>query len=145
MSVRRVSPAEAHALMKDGYAFVDVRSLPEFEAGHPEGAYNVPLFHVHDGRMVPNNQFLEVVGRAFAKNARIVVGCRTGRRSLQAAQMLQEEGYAEVVDCRGGFVGETDMFGRLVEPGWSAVGLPSTRTPQAGRSYEELSAPPISR
>ena len=47
MSLTRVSPKDARDLMeKDGYAYVDVRSIPEFEAGHPEGAYNVPLLHM---------------------------------------------------------------------------------------------------
>ena len=43
---KRVSPQEARDLMeKDGYVYVDVRSIPEFDAGHPAGAYNVPLMH----------------------------------------------------------------------------------------------------
>jgi rhodanese-related sulfurtransferase len=41
---RRVSPQEAKDLMdKEGYVYVDVRSIPEFEAGHPAGAFNVPI------------------------------------------------------------------------------------------------------
>ena len=40
----RISPAEAFAKMKDeGFTYVDVRTPEEFEAGHPEGARNVPL------------------------------------------------------------------------------------------------------
>ena len=36
MYVKRVSPEEAQALMQDqGWAYVDVRSVPEFEQGHP--------------------------------------------------------------------------------------------------------------
>ena len=39
MAVNRVSPEEARDLMdKEGYAYLDVRSVPEFEAGHPTGA-----------------------------------------------------------------------------------------------------------
>ena len=143
MSVRRVSPAEAHGLMNEGYAYVDVRSLPEFDAGHPKGAYNVPLLHMLDGRMAPNHDFLEVMGRVFPKDKRIVVGCRTGRRSLQAAEILHQAGYTSVVDCRGGFMGEADMFGRMVEAGWCDAGLPSAQTPEPGRTYPELSAKPI--
>mgnify|MGYP001603228216 CR=1 FL=1 len=140
MSIRRVSPQEAHGLMAQGYAYVDVRSLPEFEAGHPEGAYNIPLLHMHDGRMAPNHEFLDVVAGAFPKNACLVMGCRTGRRSLQAAQMLDEAGFTEVVDCCGGFAGETDMFGRVVEAGWTAAGLPTSQSAGPGRSYQELLA-----
>jgi len=104
------------------------------------GAYNVPLLHMHDGRMIPNQHFLEVMGRVFKKDARIVVGCRTGRRSLQAAEFLLGAGFSEVVDCRGGFMGEADMFGRVIEAGWSQVGLPIAQAPEPGRAYPELSA-----
>ena len=127
-------------MMAQGYAYLDVRSLPEFEAGHPEGAYNVPLLHMHDGRMTPNPEFLEVVSRAFPKDARLVTGCRTGRRSLQAAHLLQQAGFVDVLDCAGGFAGETDMFGRLVEAGWASAGLPASQTADPGRSYRELLA-----
>ena len=35
MPVKRVSPEDAQRLMdKEGYVYVDVRSIPEFEAGH---------------------------------------------------------------------------------------------------------------
>jgi len=54
MNVKRVSPEEALSLVeKEGYAYVDVRSVPEFESGHPEGAYNVPLAHLGPQGMKP--------------------------------------------------------------------------------------------
>ena len=138
MSVRRVSPKEAHDLMSQGYVYVDVRSLPEFEAGHPDGAYNVPLLHMRDGRMAPNQEFLDVMERAFPRDARLITGCRTGARSLRAAELLADAGFTEVVDCRGGFGGETDMFGRVVEAGWMMQGLPTARSASPGRNYADL-------
>src|SRR4051812_21955325 len=50
--VKRVLPREAAALLADGWAYLDVRSIPEFEQGHPPGAVNVPLLHLQNGRMV---------------------------------------------------------------------------------------------
>lgn len=48
MNVTTVSPEEARGLMeREGYTYIDVRSIPEFEAGHPAGAVNVPLLHVN--------------------------------------------------------------------------------------------------
>ena len=42
--VARISPEEAHAkVTNEGYAYVDVRTEAEFAAGHPAGAYNVPI------------------------------------------------------------------------------------------------------
>src|SRR5262249_40526449 len=86
MAVKRVSPEEARDLMhQDGYVYVDVRSVPEFEAGHPIGAYNVPLMHPGPQGMVPNPDFMSVMQQSFAKDRKIVVGCQAGGRSLRAA------------------------------------------------------------
>ena len=49
MSFENVSVREAHEKQGQGYTYVDVRSIPEFEQGHPAGAVNVPLLH-RDGR-----------------------------------------------------------------------------------------------
>ena len=59
--VKRVTPIEADALLKDGWAYLDVRSIPEFEGGHPAGAANIPLLHMTGGRMAPNPAFQSVV------------------------------------------------------------------------------------
>ena len=41
MTVKRVSPQEADRLLREaGYVYVDVRSIPEFDAGHPTGAFS---------------------------------------------------------------------------------------------------------
>ena len=47
--LKRISPAEAQALVAEGWVYLDVRSEPEFAAGHPVGAHNVPLQHVGPG------------------------------------------------------------------------------------------------
>jgi rhodanese-related sulfurtransferase len=133
MPVRRVSPEDAKALIdQEGYVYVDVRSIPEFEAGHPEGAYNVPIAHLGPGGMAPNPDFVDVMERNFAKDARIVLGCRSGGRSLQAASILQSAGFTNVVDQRAGFEGA----GR--ESGWRPKGLPTSMAPASGCDYHAL-------
>jgi rhodanese-related sulfurtransferase len=133
-----VSPQEARELMeKEGYAYVDVRSVPEFEAGHPVDAYNVPLMHMGPAGMAPNPDFLAVMQGAFPKDARLVVSCKAGGRSARAATMLESAGYTNVVDQRAGFEGKPDPAGR-VEPGWRPAGLPVTREPAPGHDYESL-------
>ena len=75
MAVKRISPDEAREIIdKQGYAYLDVRSVPEFEAGHPTGAYNVPLLHMGPGGMSPNPDFMAVVQKAFPTDARLVLG-----------------------------------------------------------------------
>ena len=69
-AMRRISPGEARELIeKEGYVYVDVRSVPEFESGHPEGAYNVPLLHMGPAGMTPNPEFLSVMQQRFPKDA----------------------------------------------------------------------------
>jgi len=139
MTLRRVSPEEALDLMeKEGYVYLDVRSIPEFDQGHPTGAYNVPLLHMTPGGMDSNPDFLDVVKKTFPPDQKIVVGCKAGGRSLRAAQQLEQAGYTQVVDQRAGFVGAADQFGRLAEPGWQPKNLPTSTAPEIGHSYEEL-------
>src|SRR5258708_4843729 len=59
--VKRVLPAEAAGLLKEGWTYLDVRSVPEFEQGHPAGAVNVPLLDAQAGRMVPDPDFQRVL------------------------------------------------------------------------------------
>jgi rhodanese-related sulfurtransferase len=135
MPIRRVSPLDAKALMDDeGYAYVDVRSVPEFEAGHPEGAYNIPVAHAGPGGMAANRDFVSVVEASFGKDAKLVLGCQSGGRSFQAAQILQAAGFPNVVDQRAGFGGTG------AEPGWRVQGLPTAQTASAGRNYSALEA-----
>jgi rhodanese-related sulfurtransferase len=134
----RISPQEALEKMNDGYTYVDVRSEPEFAEGHPKGAVNVPIMHMGAGGMTPNLDFLEVMTASFPKDAKIVVGCKAGGRSLRAAQTLTAQGYANVLDQRAGWDGARDAFGKVTEPGWSRAGLPSEKGTPAGTAYADL-------
>jgi len=141
MTVKRVSPKEAAALMRhEGYVYVDVRSIPEFDAGHPEGAYNIPLLHATPSGMRPNGAFMSVFRAVFAKDSKIVLGCRSGNRSLRAAQALIADGYAHVVDQRAGHDGARDAFGQVLEPGWHDTGLEVSAEARPERTYHALSS-----
>src|SRR5688500_9335360 len=135
MAVKRISPDEARDMVdSQGYTYLDVRSVPEFEAGHPTGAYNVPLMHMGPGGMSPNPDFLSVVQKVFPPDSKLVLGCKGGGRSLKAADMLQSAGFTNVVDQRAGFEGSG------AEPGWRPRGLPTSAEAAPGRAYETLRA-----
>lgn len=137
--VPRVSPAEAHAKMKDeSFTYVDVRTEEEFEAGHPEGAVNVPLMHAGAGGMAPNPDFLAVMEKAFAKDAPLVLGCKMGGRSAKAAQALRAAGYTRLLDQSAGWDGTKGTFGEVITPGWSRASLPTETGRPGGRSYAHL-------
>lgn len=136
-AIPRVSPDEAKRMLDAGYTYVDVRSEPEFAAGHPVGAQNVPLMHMGPRGMEPNPDFLDVFLALHPKDAKLVLGCRAGQRSLRAAELLSAAGYLDVVDQRAGYEGIRGPFGAYAEPGWAPKGLPTELEP-SGRSYAEL-------
>ena len=138
MAVKRIAPEEARDLMdKEGYAYLDVRTVEEFAAGHPTGAYNVPLLHMGAGGMTPNPEFVAVVEKAFPRDARLVVGCKAGGRSAKAAAALEQAGYTNVVDQRNGFEG-TPLPTGGIEPGWRPRGLPTSTKAAADHTYDGL-------
>ncbi len=133
MSVKRVPPAEAKRLVEEeGYVYVDVRSVPEFEAGHPEGAYNVPITHLGPQGAEPNREFVAVMEKRFGKDAKLVMGCKSGGRSLQAASILLSAGFKSVVDQAAGFDGFPG------QPGWRPLGLPVATVAPRERTWDGL-------
>ncbi len=130
--MKRISPEEAAAKMEEGYIYLDVRSVPEFEAGHPKGAYNIPLMHAGRTGMAPNSSFIEEVVKAFPKDAKIVVGCKSGGRSVSAVALMEMAGYKDLLEQRAGFDGN----GR--EPGWRQTPLPQSTTAEPGRAHQDL-------
>ena len=137
--VPRVSPAEAHAKMRDeSFTYVDVRTEDEFAAGHPEGAFNVPVMNAGPSGMDPNPDFVSVVESTFARDARLIVGCRMGARSALAAEALSQAGFTHIVDQRAGWDGVRGPFGELLEPGWCRAGLPTETGHPEPRSYATL-------
>jgi rhodanese-related sulfurtransferase len=130
---KRISPKEAHELMKQGYVYVDVRSEQEFEASHPDGAVNIPVMHRGPAGMTPNPQFMAAFQKAFGPDDKVILGCAGGNRSLRAAEMLERVGYDELVEQRAGFGGARDAGGTVVEPGWQEAGLPCEAGAPVGR------------
>lgn len=134
----RISPTEAASLLRDGWAYVDVRPPEEFADGHPEGAFNVPVdFELVEGR-APNEEFLAVMRAAFPASARLVVGCKAGRASMRAARLLTEAGYAHVVEQRAGWDGARGTFGERVEDGWAQLALPRATGDDDERGWDAL-------
>ena len=137
MPIKSVTPEQAQELIERGSVYVDVRSEPEFEQGHPPGALNVPIAHLGPGGMTPNPEFLSVVQAAFGPNEAIVLGCKAGGRSRRAAEMLQTAGFSDVSDMAAGWDGSRDAFGRPL-PGWSKRTLPVEKGLPQGQRYEDV-------
>ena len=143
--MKELNAQEAYDLMQSGpeYIYLDVRSVPEFEAGHPPRAINIPILHFAPGvGMSPNEDFTAVVEAALPKDAKLVIGCKSGGRSARACEVMSQMGYTNVANVRGGFVGAVDSFGRVTEPGWSMLNLPTCTECGDEARYEGLAAKP---
>src|SRR5690242_4170302 len=110
--MKTVDPKDCPALLAAGYAYLDVRTVEEFEAGHPAGAFNAPVMTRGPAGVQPNPDFARVVAAKFAKDAKLVVGCQAGGRSQRACAELAAAGFTGIVDMSAGFGGGRDAMGR---------------------------------
>ena len=143
MAIKQITPKEAYELLEKepDCVYIDVRTVPEFAAGHPKGAVNIPVAIRDPARgMALNEDFVRVVEGHFPKEKKIIVGCQAGPRSERAARLLEQAGYQDLSNMEGGYGGMRDPQGRTVAPGWSTVGLPISQENGEGISYESLAA-----
>jgi rhodanese-related sulfurtransferase len=117
---------------------VDVRSVAEYYlVGHPEMAVNVPFafWNETEQKFIPNANFIEDIKLRFKPDDVLVFMCRSGHRSLMAAQAAQSAGFTHVFNIKEGFEGETDAKGYRSVGGWKNSGLPYTYAIDAARTY----------
>jgi rhodanese-related sulfurtransferase len=74
---------------------LDCRTKEEFDSGHIEGSINIPLSMITKSELDRHN-----IGR----DAKIYIICRSGARSLVAAQIIERMGYTEVYNVSGGLL-----------------------------------------
>ena len=89
----QITPAEAKALMdsEDGYVILDVRTPEEFAAGHIAGAVLIPDYEIGE----------KAESILTDKDQLILVYCRSGRRSKNAANELAALGYTNIKEFGG--------------------------------------------
>ena len=99
---RQISMDEAVTMMaqETGYIILDVRRADEFAEGHIPGAINVA------NESIGTDEIPELPD----KNQLIMVYCRSGRRSKEAAEKLVKLGYTNIVE----FGGILDWKGEIV-------------------------------
>ena len=103
--IASVSASEFKKELKtDTVQLLDVRTPEEFAEGHIAGAINID---------VQSDDFQQLAEKELSKDSPIYVYCRSGRRSLTAARILDRLGY-NVVNLNGGIIK------------WKEEGLPIT-------------------
>ena len=102
-SYRQISQEEAKEMMKknDGHVIVDVRRQDDYDAGHIPGAILIPNESIGTEKPVQLPDLDQI----------ILVYCRSGNRSKQAAQKLFDMGYTNIYE----FGGINDWTGEIVK------------------------------
>lgn len=90
---RQISMDEAVAMMEQesGYIILDVRTPAEFAEKHIPNAINIPN----------ENIGTDEISQLPDKDQLIMVYCRSGRRSKEAAEKLVKLGYTNIVEFGG--------------------------------------------
>jgi len=108
--IENLTPRQSWDLMQQNpnAVLIDVRSKVEHGfVGHPIGAIHIPWKEAPDWKV--NAQFLrDVVNRVSNKNTPILLLCRSGQRSLDAAKALEDIGYQRLINIIDGFEGPLD-------------------------------------
>ena len=89
----QITPAEAKALMnsEQDHVILDVRTPEEFAAGHIAGAILIPDYEIRE----------KAESILTDKDQLILVYCRSGRRSKNAAKELAALGYTNIKEFGG--------------------------------------------
>lgn len=133
-TVKGLKPKEAHEFLKENprAVFIDVRSAMEYLfVGHAKESINVPWIDEPDWVVDPHfakhvrQVMLGGVSLTHRGDAPVVLICRSGKRSLEAGELLIEEGFVGVYNIEEGFEGDlNDEHQRSSVGGWRFHGLP---------------------
>jgi E3 ubiquitin-protein ligase RNF13 len=128
MPIESLDPRSAHKAMsaESDFVFMDVRTVEEYEQGHPKHAINIPwaVIDPRSGQMAQNPDFLPTVQKTVKPGTKIYASCQSGIRSMNACRDLQGAGYVALVNIEGGFGGKRDPTGAISMDGWRDSGLP---------------------
>jgi len=140
MSFVSKKPEQVRELLAsdEGWTFIDVRTVQEFEQGHVPDSHNLPVVFRGSFGMSPNPAFVEVVERCFAKNSKLILGCAAGGRSARACELLAQQGYGDLINMEGGFHGARSPYGELIVPGWQECGYDVATDAGAERTFAAL-------
>jgi len=133
--IKEINSTKAYSILQQSKnaILIDVRSSIEYDyVGHPINAINIPVKEAPDWEI--RDDFIDSVRSELKKKfpdiknvseIHILLLCRSGQRSGQAAQMLELEGYKNIINIMDGFEGDKDANNhRSVMNGWRFNNLP---------------------
>jgi rhodanese-related sulfurtransferase len=126
--MRHLDPTDAYQYLqqrKDAL-FVDCRTEMEYlYVGHPLQAVHIAWQEYPDFASDAADFSRRVLREAGSAARPVVLICRSGVRTVEAAAALEAAGFTEVVNVVHGFEGDLDARGhRNTVNGWRKDGLP---------------------
>jgi rhodanese-related sulfurtransferase len=125
--MKHLTPIEAQAyrLAHADAVLIDCRTEIEFlYVGHPVGATHIAWQEAPEWEVNPSFT-AEVLRETRSKQRPVLLICRSGSRTLDAAAALEQAGFAEVINVLHGFEGDLDeTHHRNTVNGWRHDGLP---------------------
>ena len=126
--MKNLTPKAAWALLQNdpNAVLVDVRmEIESLYVGRPPGAVNVPWYEYPEFTPHPQSFAHQVEGEVGDKARPVLLLCRSGARTLEAAKVLEAAGFSEVINVLHGFEGDRDeAHHRSTVNGWRFDGLP---------------------
>ncbi|HQT25100.1 MAG TPA: rhodanese-like domain-containing protein [Burkholderiales bacterium] len=124
--MKSINPKEAFQFLKShpSAVLIDVRSEIEYLfVGHPVGSIHVAW---NDGpEWEINPDFVTDVKKIANESRAVLLICRSGVRSLEAGQVLEDSGFKHVYNVLHGFEGDLDeSHKRSSQNGWRFDNLP---------------------
>ncbi|MDP5078071.1 MAG: rhodanese-like domain-containing protein [Nonlabens sp.] len=84
------------AITANKVMLLDVRTAQEFKEGHIKGAKNLDYF---------NTSTFKSTVEKLDRSKPVYLYCRSGNRSNNAAKLMENMGFTELIDLKNGYVG----------------------------------------
>ncbi len=128
--MQHLTPKQAYEFLKANpeAVFIDVRSdIEHMFVGHPQGSMLIPWIDGPDWDINPD--FVSQVKKAASADRPVVLICRSGKRSVDAGNALENAGLTDVYNVLHGFEGDlNEEHHRNSLNGWRHDGLPWMQT-----------------
>ncbi|OUR83488.1 sulfurtransferase [Cycloclasticus sp. 46_120_T64] len=109
-AIKSISPNQAYEILQNDSQskLIDTRTLIEYSfVGHPIGAIHVPFKRPPNWDVFPD--FIEQLeSHGITHSTPLVLMCRSGARSMAAANVLEQAGYQSLYNMDEGFEGDKD-------------------------------------
>jgi rhodanese-related sulfurtransferase len=98
--VKSINAGQAHELIEEkkgspDLIIIDVRTEEEYSDGHIPNSTNIDY---------KSDSFKDAIGR-LDKSKTYIVYCHSGRRSTAAVKIMEEMGFTDIYNMKGGIIG----------------------------------------